>query len=47
MVELASAKLPVGANSKVKFGKATVESAPWPLRKGKQKVSASELGDWD
>ena len=36
MVESASAKLSGGAN-KVKSDKVTMETAPWLLRKGKQK----------
>ena len=36
MVESASAKLSRGAN-KVKSDKVTMETAPWLLRKGKQK----------
>lgn len=44
IIEIASAKHPMEANSKVKFGKTIVESVPWALRKGKQQLT--EGGIW-
>lgn len=43
MVELASDKNLMVANSKVKPDNTIVESVPWPLTKGKQELTAEQI----